>query len=36
MGGNGGREAGGSLYPPLGAFGLALSPQSASRRSKHA
>ena len=36
MGGKGGQEAGGSPYPPLGAFGLAMSPQSANRRSKHA
>ena len=35
--GGGGRwEAGGELNPPLGLFGLAMSPRSASHRPKHA
>ena len=36
MGGGGGRAAGGGLNPPSGVFGLAMSPRSASHRSKHA
>ena len=34
--GVGGWAAKGRLYPPLGLFGLALSPRSASHRCKHA
>ena len=36
MGGGGGWEAGGGLNLPLGLFGLAMSPRSASHRPKHA
>ena len=36
MGGGGGWDAGGGLNPPLGLFGLAMSPRSASHRPKHA
>ena len=36
VGGGGGWEAGGGLNDPLGLFGLAMSPKSASHRSKHA
>ena len=36
MGGGGARAAGGGLKPPLGLFGLAMSPRSASHRPKHA
>ena len=32
----GGWEAGGRLNPPLGLFGLAMGPRSASHRLKHA
>ena len=35
-GGGGGQEARGRLNPPLGLFGLALSPRSASHKPKHA
>ena len=35
-GGGGGWEAGGWLNPPLGLFGLAMSPRSANHRPKHA
>ena len=35
-GGGGGWKAGGGLYAPLGLFGLAMSPRSASHRPKHA
>ena len=34
--GGGGWEASGELNPPLGLFGLAMSPTSASHRPKHA
>ena len=34
-GGGGEWEAGGRLNPPLEAFGLAMSPRSASHRPKH-
>ena len=30
VGGGGGWEAGGRLYPPIGPFGVAMSPRSAS------
>ena len=33
--GGGGWAAGGGLNPPLGLFGLAMSPRSASHRPKH-
>ena len=32
LGDGGGWEFGGGLYPPLGIFGLAMSPRSASHR----
>ena len=35
-GGGGEWEAGGGLNPPLGLFGVAMSPRSASNRFKHA
>ena len=35
-GGGGGWEAGGRLNHPLGLFGLAMSPRSASHRPKYA
>ena len=35
-GGGGGWEVGGRLNPPLGLFGLAIGPRSASHRPKHA
>ena len=36
VGRGGGWEARGWLNPPLGLFGLAMSPQNASHRPKHA
>ena len=36
VGGGGGWEAGGRLNLPLGLFGLAMGPRSASHRPKHA
>ena len=36
MDGGGGWAVGGGLYPPLGLFGLAMNPRSASYRLKHA
>ena len=36
VGGGGGWEAGGWLYPTLGPFGLAMSPRSTSHGPKHA
>ena len=36
VGVEGGWEAGGGLNPPLGLFGLAMGPRSASHRPKHA
>ena len=36
VGGRSEWEAGGGLNPPLGLFGLAMGPESASYRSKHA
>ena len=35
VGGGSGWEAGGGLNPPLGLFGLAMGPRSASHRPKH-
>ena len=32
VGGGGGWEAGGGLYPPIGLFGVAMSPRSTSGR----
>ena len=36
LGDGGGWEVRGGLYPPLGIFGLVMSPRSASHRPKHA
>ena len=36
VGGGEGWKARGGLYPPLGLFGIAMSPRSASYRPKHA
>ena len=36
VGGEGRQAAGSGLSPPLGLFGLAMSPRSASHRPKHA
>ena len=35
VGGGGGWEAGGGLHHPIGLFGVAMSPRSASHRHRH-